>query len=55
MKKQTRGSKSPKTTNLHIRCDPELLELIEKAATKDERSVSQWVRLVLRREAEKNQ
>ncbi len=57
MKKKQRGGQSrpANTTNLNIRISPELLELIEKAAVDDERSVSAWVRITLRKAAEKNQ
>ncbi len=46
------GSRPANTTNLNIRISPELLELIEEAAAADERSVSAWVRLTLRKAAE---
>ncbi len=46
-------SRPANTSNLNIRIPPELLELIEKAAADDERSVSSWVRITLRKAAEK--
>ena len=38
--------------NLNIRIESDLMELIRQAASIDERPVSQWVRLVLKRAAE---
>ena len=39
--------------NINVRLSEDLLILLEEAAELEERSVSNWVRVVLRREAQK--
>ncbi len=39
--------------NINVRLGEDVLELVEEAAELEERSVSNWVRVVLRREAQK--
>jgi len=39
--------------NINVRVDEETLELLNEAAELDERTLSNWARMVLRREANK--
>ena len=39
--------------NINVRLGEDVLKLVEEAAELEERSVSNWVRVVLRREAQK--
>ena len=39
--------------NINVRLGEDLLQLVEEAAELEERSMSNWVRVVLRREAQK--
>jgi len=48
-----RPAKKPMNKNLNVRLDVDTLMLFEIAADLDERTVSDWARVVLRREANK--
>lgn len=57
--KRVRSARSRRTSseatllkNLHLRIDPDLIDLIREAADLDQRPVSQWVRVTLKKAAE---
>lgn len=45
--------KKPKNKNLNVRLDADTLALFEEVSDMDERTVSDWARVILSREANK--